>query len=268
MSNLYDIVIPVGPSDSDQINDQLNFTTKNIIGYRNIYLICYDPTIKIIDKNIIIIDENIFPFTIKDVAKYHSKYNRNGWYLQQLLKLYAGLVIPGILERYLVIDADTYFLKPTVFVEDNKCLYNTGNEYHIPYFQHMLKLYPSMEKQIQESGICHHMIFEKKYINQLFAMVEEYNNTNNNSENYQYFWQIFLEKVNIDSLIYPDASKYELKYNLYSGASEYELYFNYMLKYHNDKIKIRKLEWTNVSNNPKNYTESKYNYVSWHYYIR
>ena len=163
MSDLYDIVIPVGPSDSDQINDQLNFTTKNIIGYRNIYLICYDTSIQIIDKSIIIIDEKTFPFTIKDVEKYHSKYDRNGWYLQQLLKLYAGLVIPGILERYLVIDADTYFLKPTVFVEDNKCLYNTGSEYHIPYFQHMLKLYPSMEKQIQESGICHHMMFEKIY---------------------------------------------------------------------------------------------------------
>jgi L-rhamnose mutarotase len=260
MSDLYDIVIPVGPSDSDQINDQLNFTTKNIIGYRNIYLICYDTSIQIIDKSIIIIDEKTFPFTIKDVEKYHSKYDRNGWYLQQLLKLYAGLVIPGILERYLVIDADTYFLKPTIFVEDNKCLYNTGSEYHIPYFQHMLKLYPSMEKQIQESGICHHMIFEKNYINQLFAMVEEYNNTNNNSDNYQYFWQIFLEKVN--------PEHYGMTYINMSGASEYELYFNYMLKYNKEKITVRKLEWANVSNDPNNYTLSKYNYVSWHSYMR
>lgn len=254
MSNLYDIVIPLGPSDSHQINDQLSFTIQNIIGYRNIYLICYDTSIKIIDKNIIIVDEKSFPFTIKDVEKYHSKHERNGWYLQQLLKLYAGLIIPGILERYLIIDADTYFLKPTVFVEDNKCLYNTSGEYHIPYFQHMLELYPSMEKQIQESGICHHMIFEKEYVKRLFAMVEDYHN-NHNSDNNKKFWQIFLEKVNPIDFIY-------------SGASEYELYLNYMLKYHKEKITIRKLEWTNVSNPPNNYIASKYQYVSWHHYMR
>jgi hypothetical protein len=240
MSDLYDIVIPVGPSDSDQINDQLTFTTKNIIGYRNIYLICYDTSIQIIDKSIIIIDEKTFPFTIKDVEKYHSKYDRNGWYLQQLLKLYAGLVIPGILERYLVIDADTYFLKPTVFVEDNKCLYNTGNEYHIPYFQHMLKLYPSMEKQIQESGICHHMMFETKYINELFSKIEQ--------QHHDLFYNVFLKLVT---------------HKIHSGASEYEIYFNYMLKNHADKIKIRSLKWSN---------ESKFSfnldYVSCHYYNR
>lgn len=261
MSNLYDIVIPLGPSDSEQINDQLSFTMRNIIGYRNIYLICYDPSIRIIDKSIIIVDEKLFPFTIKDVEKYHSKYDRNGWYLQQLLKLYVGIVIPGILERYLVVDADTYFLKPTIFVEDNKCLYNTSNEYHLPYFQHMLKLYPSMEKQLQESGICHHMIFEKRYIKQLFTMVEEYNNMSINPENYKHFWQIFLEKVN--------PEHYGMTYVNMSGASEYEIYLNYILKYHKEQVKIRKLKWINIDKNPENYTNDlDYDYVSWHYFMR
>jgi hypothetical protein len=98
------------------------------------------------------------------------------------------------------------------------------------------------------------MIFEKEYVKRLFAMVEDYHN-NHNSDNNKKFWQIFLEKVNPIDFIY-------------SGASEYELYLNYMLKYHKEKITIRKLEWTNVSNPPNNYIASKYQYVSWHHYRR
>ena len=135
---LFDIVIAVGPDDKNIIKEQINFTKKNIIGYRNIYLISYDPKIKI--KNCITINENIFPFSKKTVKKYHGENKRNGWYLQQLLKLYAGFIISDILEKYLVIDSDTFFLKPTEFIQDNKCLYNYCSEYHKPYFDHMKKL--------------------------------------------------------------------------------------------------------------------------------
>jgi flagellar biosynthesis/type III secretory pathway protein FliH len=44
---MFDIVIPIGPDDIDQINDQLEYTTKNIIGYRNIYIISCDPYLKL-----------------------------------------------------------------------------------------------------------------------------------------------------------------------------------------------------------------------------
>ena len=89
--NLFDIVIPVGPNDKSIIETQIKYTKKNIIGYRNIYLICYDPSISI--EGCITINENIFPFNIETVIKYHGKLYRNGWYLQQLLKLYAGKII-------------------------------------------------------------------------------------------------------------------------------------------------------------------------------
>ena len=161
--NKFDIVIPVGPNDKNIIEKQIEYTKKNIIGYRNIYLICYDPNIKI--DNCITINEKIFPFTIETVQKFHGKLKRNGWYLQQLLKLYSGLIIPDILERYLVIDSDTFFLKPTSFIKNNKCLYNFGKEYHKPYFIHMFRLHETLQKMDKnKSGICHHMIFETKYI--------------------------------------------------------------------------------------------------------
>ena len=237
----FDIVIPIGPQDKDIVYEQIEHTKKNIIGYRNIYLISFDPSINI--DNCITINENIFPFTLETVSKIHGKSNRNGWYLQQLLKLYAGTTIPGILDKYLVIDSDTFFLKPTIFVENNKCLYNFGTEYHYPYFQHMEKMNKDFVKVDKKmSGICHHMIFETKYINEIISKVEYIHN--------DFFYNVFLKLVT-------DKNN--------SGASEYELYFNYILKNYHDKIKIRKLQWknTNILN-----VNDNFDYVSYHWYIR
>jgi len=239
----FDIVIPVGPNDTSVIEQQIKHTQKNIIGYRNIYLICYDPSITI--DGCITINENIFPFNIDTVQKHHGKSQRNGWYLQQLLKLYAGKIIPNILDKYLVIDSDTFFLKPTTFVENNKCLYNYGTEYHEPYFHHMEKLDKDLTKiDKNKSGICHHMIFETKYIDELISKIEKNHN--------ELFYNIFLKTVTDKPL--NDA-----------GASEYEIYFNYMLKYNPDKIQIRKLSWVNTY---KLETNGNYDYISYHWYMR
>jgi hypothetical protein len=62
---LFDIIICVGPNDTDIIASMIPYTKKNIIGYRNIYLICANPTINI--AGTIIIDEKIFPFNINDL---------------------------------------------------------------------------------------------------------------------------------------------------------------------------------------------------------
>ena len=209
-NNIFDIVIPVGPNDKDIINTQIKFTKKNIIGYRNIYLICCDPT-TIID-GCITINENIFPFSLEDVSKIHGHLNRNGWYLQQLLKMYA-------------------------------LMYNFGSEYHSPYFAHMLKLDKELIKiDQQKSGICHHMMFEKKYLCELINKIE----SNHNDK----FYLVFLKMVT-------ECNG--------SGASEYEIYFNYMLRNYNNNIEIRKLNW---SNSHTLNTNTGFDYISCHWYIR
>ena len=244
MSSHFDIVIPIGPNDISICEEQIKYTKKNIIGYRNIYLVCSDPSININDC--IIIDENIFPFNIETVIKYHGKNKKNGWYLQQLLKLYSGKIIPNILDKYLVIDCDTFFLKPTTFIEDNKCLYNFGDEHFKPYFEHMLKLDNELVKvNGYNSGICHHMIFETKYIDEIISKIEKNHN--------DVFYDVFLKLCAHGNV------------KQCSGASEYEIYYNYMLKNHRTKIKIRKLEWKNLSViNPN----VNLDYISVHYWIR
>ena len=240
-NSLFDIVIPVGPNDKSIIKQQLKCTKKNIVGYRNIYLICYDPSISI--DGCITINETIFPFNIDTVAKIHGKSDRNGWYLQQLLKLYAGRIIPNILKTYLVIDSDTFFLKPTTFIEQNKCLYNYGSEYHKPYFDHMLKLDIGLVKvDINKSGICHHMMFETCYINELITKIESNHNDT--------FYNVFLSLVT-------DING--------SGASEYEIYFNYICKTYPNKIIIRPLQWKNTS---RFISENHLHYISYHWYNR
>jgi hypothetical protein len=243
MDILFDIVIPVGPNDIETIGNMIKYTKKNIIGYRNIYIISYDPNIIIDDC--IIIDENIFPFNKNILESYLPfKTNRIGWYLQQLLKLYAGFHIPNILNNYLVIDSDTFFLSPTTFFEDKLPLYNVGTEYNIPYFYHMYRMHPSLLKKTKHSGICHHMMFQKHIILELFNLIEKY--TNNE------FWKSFILLL--------DPSHIEG-----SGASEYEIYFNYLLIYHKDKMKIRQLKWDNRSEFVE---DNELNYISCHWYMK
>lgn len=238
----FDIVICVGPNDKDIIYRQIEYTKKNVIGYRNIYLISDGIHI----DGCISINENIFPFNLHTVRNIHGHLTRNAWYFQQLLKLYSLIVIPNILERCLVIDADTFFLKPTEFVKNDKCLYNFASYYTIHYFEHMYNLDKDLVKVDKDkSGITHHMIFEKKYIIELINKVEKNHNDT--------FYNVFIKMV--------PKSEYSA-----SGASEYEIYFNYMLKNHSDKIELRKLNFIDTNNINDIY--SNFDYVSYHWYNR
>ena len=107
----------------------------------------------------------------------------------------------------------------------------------------MQKMHAHFTKQTNVSGICHHMIFEKKYIQEIFEIVEK--------EHHKLFYHVFLQKV---THIHG------------SGASEYELYFNHMNLKHPDKINIRQLNWINTNN--LSTLESDFDYVSYHYYMR
>ena len=240
-THFFDIVIPVGPNDTSIIKEQITYTKRNIVGYRNIYLVVSDTSLNI--EGCITISETIFPFSIQTIENIHGKSSRCGWYLQQLIKLYFGIIVQGALDKYLVIDSDTHFIKPTRFIEMNKSLYAYGSEYHKPYFEHMKLLDPSFIKVDKErSGICHHMLFETIYINEIIQLVE--------SKHDDTFYNVFIKKV--------DATNFSN-----SGASEYELYYNYMLKFNPNKIKIRPLKWDNLrqlSNSGINDYES----IHWH----
>jgi hypothetical protein len=239
----FDIVIPLGPNDFNVINDSINYTIKNVKDYRNIYIVCSH---NFNLQNCVYISEDIFPFNLQTVKDMIKNDRRAGWYLQQLIKLYSGFYIPGILENYLVLDADVFILKPISFIENNRHLFSFGSEYHIPYFEHMKRLHPELIRRTNVSGICHHMIFNRNYLSELFSLVEK----NKDKK----FWEIFLYELN------PQDTPY-------SGASEYEIYFNFMIHFHKDDFKIRNLKWLN-HHNKEYFLSNYYDYIAIHYYIR
>lgn len=246
---LFDIVILVGPNDIHRINRQLEYTKRNVLEYRNIFILSHDPTITI--PGCIMIYENIFPFKIDFIreyfAQYHNKNNRNSWYYQQLLKLYIGILVPELLDMYLILDADVYLYKPTKFIENDKTFFNlTDTPYHPAYFTHLNKLHPSLNKRVKYSGISHHMMFNKNFIKELMNMVEEYHK--------KPFWKAFIESVT-EHLHYPPEA-------IESGASEYEIYLSFIIYYHPEKIIFRKLQWEDKPHDYNINTPTQLDYVS------
>ncbi len=223
----------MGPNDYQNIYAHISYCKKNIKDYRNIYIIT---AIELNIEDTIVINEKSFPFKKEDI---NIRADRNKWYFQQLLKLYS-FTIPGILDNYLVIDADTFFIKETEFFENGIPLYNIGTEYNQDYFTHNQLLHPTFTRASEHSGICHHMMFNKFYIQEIFQLVSP--------EDPDSFWKVWISKVNPTH---------------WSGASEYELYFHFMMKYHNDKIKIRPLKWDNLTFLS---TVTDLDYISIHWY--
>lgn len=242
----FDIVIPVGPNDLSIISSTIQYTQANVLNYRNIYLVSKHE-IKL--NGCIYVSEDQFPIQFEDVQKMSDFRDRVGWYYQQIIKLYAGRCIPDILENYLVLDSDVYVLKPTAFMKYNVPFFATGTEYNSLYFEHMSRLHPELKRQMNASGICHHMMFTKTYLEELFKLVEDYSSK---EMEYRPFWKIFLEEV---SQPIPPA-----------GASEYEIYFNFMIKYHRLNMHIRNLSWLDCGS--LSYAQPHHDYVAVHHWRR
>lgn len=254
-----DVIIPSTEKDLDTLDYCIEGIRNNCSQVRRIIVISDK---KLTDKAEWF-DEKLFPFNKRTVAFYllngdsqkageylNAPNPRVGWYLQQLLKLYAPYVIPDISKNVLHLDADTIFLNPVTFVNShNGGQYNPGTEYHKPYFAHMDRLVPGLGRVFPEhSGISHHMLLQKDALDDLFRSVENYHKTE--------FWKAFCLQVNkIDLFL--------------SGAASDELYFNFVFT-KTDQVEIRPLKWDNVPSikNLKAYKDQGYHYVSNHSWMR
>ena len=180
-------------------------------------------------------DEKLYPFTIADLGKeifpndpskakwFSSECSRRGWIYQQLLKLYAPLVIPKISSNVLILDADVIFLRPVEFLTESGIgLYGTGTEWHGPYFKHMSRLLPKLRRVFPpHSGVCHHMLFQKRVIRNLFAKIVAYHKKEP--------WKALCACIDPDEIEG-------------SCLSEYEIYFNYLFS-NSGQAKLRPLKW-------------------------
>jgi len=244
----FDIVIPLGPNEYNRFSEVIKYIKNNVVDYRKIFIVTSNLDLKI--DNCVIIDENIFPY--KEYLISHLEkgafLSRFGWYFQQLIKLNIGFYIEDILDNYLVIDADVFFLKPLHFMKNNLPIFTISRQHHKPYFTHMQLLHEDLKKYHHYSGISHHMLFNKKYLLELLNMIEQKHGKS--------FWKVFIDCI--------DNSTYN-----HSCASEYEIYFNYMVKKYPNQILIRILNWEHISHS--GFDSNSYNknldYISVvHYY--
>lgn len=231
---LIDLVYPCHAKDTETLKIAIHYAKLNIKNLRNIYVISKT---KLTD-NAIWIREDIFPFTYQDMIDKIGNHFRTGWYYAGWLHLYAAITIPGILENVLICDADTFFIQPVLFIENNQSLFNISPSDGTPlYFEHMKKLVTNLTPQIPSpwSGIAHHILINKNILQHMFKNVEMIHK--------KPFWEAWID-VTLERYT-SCPSKFENSQNKHEfgpgRATSYELYFNYAFKYFPEKVKIRKL---------------------------
>ncbi len=170
-------------------------------------------------------DERLFPFSKQQLAEeiFHGDteaaqrflndpMSRIGWIYQQLLKLYAPLVIPNISPNVLILDADVIFFRPVSFMDRNGGpLFTFGFPYEcVPaYIEHAKKLLPDFQRvHPHHSGIAHHMLFQKPIVENLLQDIANYHGIE--------AWRAICRCIDTREI--------------FACLSEYELYFNYALR--------------------------------------
>ena len=248
---MIDFVFPCHPKDFSSLRLTIEGVKKNISNYNNLFVISEeDPNI----DGVIHFPEEKFSnlITKEEIRTIWEKKNkglsnRAPWIYQQFLKLFSGSVIPNITESYVVVDSDTIFLKDVEF-DDSKFYYCRAREYHIPYLNPIKKLL-GIEETIGFSTICHHMIFNKKKLQDMISSIEKR------------FDKSFVESV-----------LGVLDYNQLSGFSEWDLYANYMLLTSPEMCQQRQLSWADIRiiPNQEQMKELKtcFDFVSCHAYLR
>ena len=141
--------------------------------------------------------------------------DRTGWYFQQFLKWEARKYSKT--NDYIVIDADTIFIKPMILFHNNKCVFYRGDQHHMPYFKTYEKLLGYLPEK-QPSFIANYMIFNTAIIDEIIARIEKINTT-------QKWYEIILNSIDK---------------NESSSFSEFETYGYYMSRYHPDFFDSRK----------------------------
>lgn len=279
--NQYDIVITSCKKDQKVLQLCINSIKKYINGYRRIIVVSNEKLTDI--ENVEWFDEKKYPFSKKDL--YDQMYNvvpdslrrKRLGYINQLLKLYAHYIIPDLTENILIIDSDIIFIKESSFFDykynqttkNNELIPKYGYNYMYPngwdfYQNHFKKLHPTFN-DFNKSGICHHIIYNKHIINEIFNLIEKHHN--------QTFWKIYLNLM--------DTRPNEI----HSEPANCELYFNYISKFHKDKFILRLIKWLESpavggQNNRINSDESIFqtqkekalkencNYIAFHSYDR
>lgn len=206
-----DIVIPIVEKDLETAIHTINSIRKLVMHkLGKIYLVAPN-----IDKIIDFAKEHNCEFVDENQVLPDPKLKQyGGWIIQQFIKLNMQDIVEK--EHYLVVDADTFFLRPVVFMQNNLYLVNV----HIDCCK-LRKTYTSNilnnKKTYAYDFVAHHMLFSKKILQQMKQHIENIHN--------DVWYKVFLKSFVNDQI--------SLR-----GFSEYELYTTYLTEFTQEKFKF------------------------------
>jgi hypothetical protein len=212
-----DIYSPMLEKDlltSPYVLDSMRKNIKHPIG--NIYIIspnsekikslCLENKCEWIDENI------VSPVPREEINYIVNGKNRNGWLMQQFIKLSADKFASS--DHILWADQDSIFLRPHVFEYKGKYVFDVSDEYHKPYLD-MYKRLLNEEVKLPVSFVAHHMMVPKPILGELKSRIEEINGTK--------WYQAILNKI--------DRTQS-------AGFAEFETFGQYFYNHHQDKMII------------------------------
>lgn len=219
-----DIIIPVINKDFDVLPHTLEGIRNNLkhpVGdilivapkESSIISFCKKNWCKFIDE------DTVFPFNKRQIKYLVDGIDRAGWLFQQLVKLHGDKLSSQ--KHFLIVDADTVFIRPCIFEHRGKIIFNQSDEFHKPYFDLYERLLGEKPKSAL-SFVCHSMLFEKKKLWQLKRKIEKIHNKK--------WYEAIID---------------ELDTKQFSAFSELELYGNFILSYYPSKM-IREY-WFNIT---------------------
>jgi hypothetical protein len=247
---MIDFIIPCHPKDFPSLRFSIS-GLKNISRVNRIFVISQkNPNI----EGVVHVPEEMYDkyITRDKLEKIWSERNpfltyRAKWLYQQFLKLLSVRIITDLTESFVIVDADTIFLRDVSFDTD-KFYYCKAEEYHTPYLKPIRALF-GFDNTIGFSCICHHMIFKKNKLTDMLTTIENK------------FGKDFVSAI-LSVIDFNEASCF----------SEWDTYANYMLLNYPELCQQRQLKWHDISFIPEQQQlenfKSDYDFVSCHAYRR
>ena len=218
----HDLIVPFHPDDAGTFIQQSGMLRmqQHIQGWGRMYIISGSADLfrHLLNNRTIWFDERSFSF--------HSVFQR-GWYLQQAIKIVGPTEIPGLCDRFTVLDADLVFLRPMVPTVGKKINYIFADT--VPHGEYFRKFNTDSAEFLTETlaiqqpnpdgPICsvHHlMTMELSVLREIFARIELQHN------------QTFCQRL-------------QLAEQRGQWASEYDMYFSFMWNFHRDRMVLYKL---------------------------
>lgn len=171
-----DVYMPTIEKDAKMLGHALDGIRRQVVNpVKDIYVVAPRSATKVQEiakkHHCKFIDESsILPFDKNSINYVHNGENRNGWIYKMLLNLYADKTCK---QRYiLILDSDTVFIRPQVFIYKGKPLFNLSDEYHRPYFEANKKIL-GLEHKLTRSFITHYMLFDAEVLKKLRTSLEE-----------------------------------------------------------------------------------------------